>query len=81
MVAPRCFPASQIRSGVAGTLTEIDQAAMKAIRSLDSYQSEMVGTAVGKRVEKTIDLVRAHVGLALRAFCSRAVAAQLAHGS
>jgi len=51
---------AKIRSGVAGTLTEIDQAAMKAIRSLDSYQSEMVGTAVGKRVEKTIDLLTSY---------------------
>ena len=32
---------------------------MKAIRSLKSFQSEMVGAAVGKRIEKTVDLVRA----------------------
>jgi len=48
---------AKIRSGVAGVLTEIDPAAMKAIRGLQSYQSEMVGAAVGKRVEKTIDLL------------------------
>ena len=30
---------------------------MKAIRALRSYQSEMVGAAVGKRVDKTIDLL------------------------
>ena len=48
----------QIRSGVAGVVTEIDPTAMKAIRSLKSFQSEMVGAAVVKRIEKTGDLVR-----------------------
>ena len=50
----------QIRSGVAGKVVEIDAAAMESIRALKSYQSEMVGTAVGKRVEKTIDLLTSY---------------------
>ena len=33
---------------------------MKAIRAFPSYQSEMVGAGVGKRVEKTIDLLTSY---------------------
>ena len=51
---------AKIRSGVAGVLVAIDQSAMKAIRALSSYQSEMVGAAVGKRVEKTVDLLTSY---------------------
>jgi len=51
---------AKIRSGVAGTVTEIDANALKAIRSLKSYRSEMVGAAVGKRIEKTIDLLTSY---------------------
>lgn len=53
----------QIRSAVAGIVTEVDQAALKAIRSLKSYQSEMIAAASGKRIEKTIDLVRCSAAL------------------
>lgn len=48
---------AKIRSAVAGFVTEIDPEALKAIRSLASYQSEMIGIHVGSRVEKTIDLL------------------------
>ena len=51
---------AKIRSAVAGVVTEVDQAALKAIRALKSYQSEMVGAGVGKRIEKTIDLLTSY---------------------
>lgn len=49
---------AKIRSGVAGIVREVDEVALKAIRSLKSYKSEMIGAAAGKRIEKTVDLVR-----------------------
>ena len=48
---------AKIRSGVSGVLKSIDQEAMKAIRGLKSYQSEIVSASPGKRIEKTIDLL------------------------
>jgi len=48
---------AKIRSAVSGFVTEIDPAALKEIRSLGSYQSEMIGIHVGSRVEKTVDLL------------------------
>lgn len=48
---------AKIRTGVSGYVTEIDPAALKAIRSLASYQSEMIGVKVGSKIEKTIDLL------------------------
>ena len=50
---------AKLRSGVSGLLKSIDTSAMKAIRALPSYQSEMLGVAVGKRIELTIDAVTA----------------------
>ena len=49
------------RSAVAGVFVEIDPAARAAIRALPSHhQSKMVGTAVGRRVEKTVDLLTSY---------------------
>ena len=62
-VTPSAFQAhameAKLRSGVSGLLKSIDTSAMKAIRALPSYQSEMLGVAVGKRIELTIDAVTA----------------------
>ena len=59
--APMSFMAhakeAKIRSGVSGVLVEISPTALQAIRSLKSYQSEMVGVKPGKRIEKTVDLL------------------------
>ena len=48
------------RSAVAGTVVEIDAAAMEAIRGMRSYRSEMLCASVGKRVEKTVDLLTSY---------------------
>jgi len=46
-----------ISSVVCGLLEEIDPAALTAIRSLASFQSEMIHVKVGDRIEKTVDLL------------------------
>ena len=51
---------AKLRSSVAGVVTAISPTALKAIRALPSYQSEMLGTSVGKRIEKTIDLLTSY---------------------
>jgi biotin carboxylase len=60
-VAPARFKAhameAKIRSRVSGVLRQIDPAAIRSIRALKSYQSEMVGCAVGKRIQRTVDLL------------------------
>jgi len=50
---------AKLRSSVSGVLKEIDPAALKAIRALPSYQSEMIAVAPGKRIDLTIDAVTA----------------------
>lgn len=50
----------QVRSAVAGTIVEIDDRAMHTIRALPSYASEMMAAAVGKRIEKTVDLLTSY---------------------
>jgi len=50
---------AKLRSGVQGTLKEIDAAAMAKIRSLPSYRSEMISAKVGAPIELTIDAVTA----------------------
>jgi len=50
---------AKLRSPVAGILKEIDGAALKAIRALKSFQSEMIAVAPGKRIDLTIDAVTA----------------------
>ncbi len=50
---------AKLRSSVAGVLKEIDAAALKSIRELPSYQSEMIAVVPGKRIDLTIDAVTA----------------------
>ena len=55
-VAPVRFRAhakeAKVRSAVSGTLSAIDVEALKAIRSLKSYQSEILAAKVGGRIER-----------------------------
>ena len=50
---------AKLRSAVSGVLKTIDQAALKAIRELPSYRSEMIAVKVGKRIDLTTDAVTA----------------------
>ena len=62
-VVPSDFKAhakeAKLRSNVHGVLKEIDAGALAAIRSLASYQSDMVAPVVGKPIALTIDAVTA----------------------
>ena len=51
---------AKLRSAVSGTLKEVDSAALRAIRALPSYQSEMIAAVPGKQIEKTIDLLTSY---------------------
>jgi hypothetical protein len=60
MLIGSAFGLTLCSSAVAGTVVEVDQTALKAIRALPSYTSEMIGVDVGAKIEKTVDLLTSY---------------------